>query len=142
MTITQYRREISPAYETIGKRRRLAGYEATLIDADGTIIHCQDYPTHHDAEVALDQRVYDLLNDQSSVAPVCPTCGGEGDCPDCDPLPDLATDLYNVVCLTLSGAAATTAISELRRVQARYEKAQQELEKVKAELNEIPGIHL
>lgn len=155
MTISQYRKEISPDYEWINsKRRRLVGYTAQLIDADGTIIYSTDHSTYHGAEIALDQRVYDLLNDQPpaapvctmnvlgthwticgassdgpcmcdvviKAAPVCSTCAGEGDCPDCDPLPDLATDLYNVVCLTLSGAAATTAISELRRVQARYER--------------------
>jgi hypothetical protein len=100
--------------------------------------------THHEGEVVLDQLVYELLNAQSPVdddnvcevcfgegdcprcnqpttAPTCATCGGEGDCPDCSPIVDLATDLYNVVCLTLSGAAATTAIAELKRVAARYE---------------------
>jgi hypothetical protein len=109
MTITQYVKEITPTYEWVNRHRRLTGYTAQLIDTDGTIIYSRDHSTHNAAEIALDQIVYDLLSDQPPVT-------------DEPAQPDLATDLYNVVCLILSGAATTTAISELRRVQQRYEK--------------------
>jgi hypothetical protein len=120
MTITQYIKDISYDRETRDYAMRL----------DGELVGFAR--THYEAEVALDQRVYDLLNDQPYLfSDPCPSCGDPlptgarlcAACRDDEPTPpDLTTDLYNVVCLTLSGAAATTAISELRRVQQRYEK--------------------
>jgi hypothetical protein len=96
MTITQYRKEIVYDRET----RDYAYY------LDGELAGFAR--TYYEAEVALDQLVYNLLKAQ----PIA----------DEPAQPDLATDLYNVVCLTLSGAGAATSISELRRVAARYEK--------------------
>jgi hypothetical protein len=58
-----FTREITPAYETIGKRKRLTGYIGTLSDG-AVIIHSQEYSTYSQAELALDAIVYDLLMDQ------------------------------------------------------------------------------
>src|SRR5262245_27540569 len=128
MTISQYVKEIR-------YNRYTKDYDLTL---DGEYVGSAK--THHEGETKLDQLVYDLLMGQSP-AEACKmnvlgtrwtVCGASSDGPCmCDVIikatsdnpapPDLATDLYNVVCLVLSGAGATTAISELRRVQSRYE---------------------
>ena len=59
MTITDatFAREITPEYETVGKRRRLVGYTMRL---DGELVGFAR--THHEAEVTLDQLVFELLS--------------------------------------------------------------------------------
>lgn len=130
MTITQYRKEI--VYD-----RETHDYAYYL---DGELMGFAR--TYHEAETTLDELVYTLLQKQP-MTDTCPSCddplqdgarlcdaGVEADgsfaarwLKDAEPTPlPLATDMYNVVCLVLSGAAATTAIAELKRVQARYEK--------------------
>lgn len=57
-----YTKDITPSYETIGKRRRLTGYIGEIRDG-AIVLHSQEYSTYHQAEVALDAIVYDLLTD-------------------------------------------------------------------------------
>lgn len=68
MTTTDatFAREITPEYETVGKRRRLVGYTMWL---DGEIVGFAR--TYSEAETTLDQLVYNLLSDgmhQTAVA--------------------------------------------------------------------------
>lgn len=49
-------KEITPLFETIGKRRKLIGFRATY----GTI-EVGTFDTHAEAEQALDRFVYDEL---------------------------------------------------------------------------------
>lgn len=74
MTITQYVKDIS--YD-----REARDYAYYL---DGELMGFAR--TYHEAEVTLDQLVYELLMAQPAPdEKICPTCGGEGDCPDCCP---------------------------------------------------------
>ena len=59
MTTTDatFAREITPEYETVGKRRRLVGYTMRL---DGELVGFAR--THHEAEVTLDELVFELLS--------------------------------------------------------------------------------
>ena len=57
-----YHKNITPAFETIGKRRKLTGYLAELYDGQ-MLIHSQEYSTAGQAEQALDALVYELLTD-------------------------------------------------------------------------------
>jgi len=163
MTITQYVKDISYDRETRDYAMRL----------DGELVGFAR--THYEAEVALDQIVYELLHAQPylfsdtcpscgdplpigarlcaacsddepspivneipqySISDRCPTCGGEGDCPDCDTRAtinvlstrtvdrntDLATQMYNLLCLMLSGTAgAATVLTLARDLVERYE---------------------
>jgi hypothetical protein len=184
MTITQYRKEIVYDRETRDYAMRL----------DGELVGFAR--THHEAEVTLNQIVYELLHAQPivtkdeeedealmawlpspqlpvvdtcpscgdplpagarlcaacvesdepspivneipqySISDRCPTCGGEGDCPDCDTRAtinvlstrtvdrntDLTTQMYQLLCLMLSGTAgAATVLTLARELVARYE---------------------
>lgn len=57
-----YTKSINPKFETIGRRKRLAGYLAELHD-EQILIHSQEYSTCSQAEQALDRIVYELLTD-------------------------------------------------------------------------------
>jgi len=57
-----YTKTITPAYETIGKRRKLTGYIGEIRDGD-IVLHSAHYDNHHDAETSLNAVVYDLLTD-------------------------------------------------------------------------------
>ena len=57
-----YTKTITPAFETRGKRRKLVGYIGELRDG-ALLIHAQEYSTNHDAEVALDSLMFDILTD-------------------------------------------------------------------------------
>lgn len=61
-TTTDYQKTITPAFEAIGKRRRLVGYLGELHNGE-TLLHSQEYPTTSQAEQALDRIVYDILSD-------------------------------------------------------------------------------
>ena len=58
-----YRKQINPAFEIKknGKRGKLIGYLGQLFD-DKTMIHDKEYSSYHQAEVALDALLYDLLS--------------------------------------------------------------------------------
>lgn len=60
MIVTKPSREINPHFEKIGRRTRLTGYIATLTDGVD-VLFSREYSNYHDAEVALDQAMYDLL---------------------------------------------------------------------------------
>jgi len=57
-TDATFAREITPEYETVGKRRRLVGFAMYL---DGECIGLAG--SYHEAEVTLDELVYNLLSD-------------------------------------------------------------------------------
>ena len=70
-----YRKAINPAFEIIGKRRKMAGYLGELFDGE-ECIHSKIYGNHHEAEVALDQVVFDLMsrNPQAEAEPASTCC--------------------------------------------------------------------
>ncbi len=57
-----YTKSITPAFEQVGKRKKLTGYLGELHDGE-TLIHSMEYSTNSQAEVALDKLVFDLLTD-------------------------------------------------------------------------------
>lgn len=68
-----YIKTITPAYETIGKRRRLTGYIGELIDGD-TLVHAQEYANYSTAENALDHLAYALAAEAGAFGPQNPAC--------------------------------------------------------------------
>lgn len=57
-----YRKEITPKYETIGKRRRLTGFLGEVFDGE-TRVSCLEYRNYSEAETQTDLLVYELLSD-------------------------------------------------------------------------------
>ena len=56
-----YTKTITPAYHVIGRRKKLTGYIGQLHNGE-TVIHSKEYSTYHEAEVALDALVFELLH--------------------------------------------------------------------------------
>jgi len=54
-------REIHPEYETVGKRRRMVGVRAQILD-DTTVVYDRSHANYSEAEHACDAYVYDLLS--------------------------------------------------------------------------------
>lgn len=143
-----YDKTITPAYEIVGKRKRLTGFIGELRDGD-TLIHSQEYSTNSQAEHALNALTHDLLSDYFSAGlvdepPVCATCDGDGtvrayghgdqdngyaqtcpacqyrSCTDAEPATALLADCAAVIRATLGGPVANGGIvADLRRVEAR-----------------------
>lgn len=59
-----YTKSISPAFTKVGKRKKLTGYLGQLYDGN-QLIHSMEYSTNHDAEVALDALVFDLMGNMA-----------------------------------------------------------------------------
>lgn len=57
-----YVKTITPAFEQIGKRKRLSGYLAELHDGNILLYSCE-YDTNSQAEKVLDALVFELLTD-------------------------------------------------------------------------------
>jgi hypothetical protein len=92
MTTSPFTKTITAQFETVGRRQKLVGQLGEIRDESGLLIHSQSYDSTIEAEQALDDLVYELLVDYAErglvdALPVarCATCGGDGDCPDCDP---------------------------------------------------------
>ncbi len=59
MTLTK---TITPAFEQVGKRKKLTGFIGELHDGE-TLIHSQQYEYYGQAETALDALAFELLTD-------------------------------------------------------------------------------
>lgn len=101
--------------------------------------------TYHEAEVALDQTVFELLSaghfataTELDGGATCVTCGNDGDCPDCDPSPGademayqmlaratvLLNDCNRVITMALGQTnGAASVVGELRRVKEELDAA-------------------
>lgn len=99
-TLTAFDKAIDPVFETIGRRKKLIGYKATLNGEQVGILH----DCYSDAECVLNAAAYELADDDTVPTtnpdadnipegegpsplrtPQCSTCGDDGDCPDCCP---------------------------------------------------------
>ena len=56
-----YTKTITPAFEQVGKRKRLTGYIGELCN-ETTCLHFKEYSTYSQAETALDALAFDLLS--------------------------------------------------------------------------------
>lgn len=77
-------KEIAPHYEQVGKRRRIAGYTATVKDGE-TVVYSEIHASYHTAEIAADTFVYDLLSSDLVISATALDAGEPddgGECPD------------------------------------------------------------
>ena len=103
MTTTDatFAREITPEYETVGKRRRLVGYTMRL---DGELVGFAR--THHEAEVTLDELVFELLS-SGATATATQLDGGDHSAENCPRIhPIDATALLEEADVLLSQTAS------------------------------------
>jgi hypothetical protein len=63
MTTATFTKSITPQFETVGSRQKLVGQLGEIRDESGLLIHSQSYDSKIEAEMALDDLVYELLVD-------------------------------------------------------------------------------
>lgn len=87
----------TPSFDTSTRRRRFVGIVGAITDESGIVLHSALYDNQTQSETDLNALAHELLMDYAErgltdTVPVCATCGGDGDCPDCDPIADIHTD--------------------------------------------------